>query len=156
MKILLITFMLAGYACNNANQNQAATDSITALGGSIKTIKDTLSNKGVNDSIINISFPKDSTWVTVSGKMKGINHPVTVYIPVKQGNQLIASLSTEDSLANIRINQIFTPEGKADGPFGKELKHTLHQQGTYKLIIGENMMQGDEWKGKFNLTVKVQ
>lgn len=85
-----------------------------------------------------------------------MKHPVTVLIPIRQGKQLTASLKTEDSLANIRINQIFTPDGKADGPFGRELKLVIKQQGTYKLIIAENLMQGDEWKGKFDLTVKVQ
>lgn len=45
--------------------------------------------------------------------MKGINHPVTVLIPIKQGKQLTASLKTEDSLANIRIKQIFTPDEKS-------------------------------------------
>ncbi len=69
---------------------------------------------------------------------------------------MTAAILPEDSVANIRINQIFTPDGKADGPFGRELKQPLHQQGTYKLIIAENMMQGDEWKGNFKLTVKVE
>lgn len=110
----------------------------------------------VNDSLIHIRFPVNSTSTTVHGKMKGINFPVTVLIPIRQGKQLIASLKTEDSLANVRINQIFTPDGKADGPFGRELKLVIKQQGTYKLIIAENLMQGNEWKGKFNLTVKVQ
>lgn len=118
--------------------------------------KDTIRNSEVNDSVIYIRFPADSISTTVSGKMKGINHPVTVLIPIKQGKQLTASIKTEDSLANIRINQIFTPDGKADGPFGKNLKRAIHQQGMYKLIIAENMMQGDEWKGTFVLTVKVE
>lgn len=129
---------------------------MAAENDSINKVKDALRDSEVNDSVINIRFPKDSISTTVSGKMKGINHPVTVLIPIRQGKQLIASLKTEDTLANIRINQIFTPGGKADGPFGRELKFAIKRQGTYKLIIGENLMQGDEWKGKFDLTVKVQ
>ena len=75
---------------------------------------------------------------------------------MKEGRRLTATILPEDSAANIRINQIFTPSGKADGPFGREVKRRLQEQGTYKLIIGENLMQGDEWKGKFKLTVKVE
>lgn len=166
MKALLIVLCAAALACNNTGENKMNTDSLAAKTGSINNKKDTTSkntseegvsnNIATNDSTIHISFSKDSTWVTIDGKMKGINHPVSVYIPVKQGKQLTVTILPEDSLANIRINQIFTPDGKADGPFGRELKHTIKQPGTYKLIIAENMMQGEEWKGKFKLTVKVE
>lgn len=166
MKALLIVFLTTASACNNTGENKMNTDSLITKNDSINNERDTISNntskEGVsnnnetNDSTIHINFPKDSTWVTVNGKMKGIKHPITVYIPVKQGKQLTATILPADSLANIRINQIFTPDGKADGPFGRELKHAIKQQGTYKLIISENMMQGDEWKGEFTLTVKVE
>ncbi|MEJ7679796.1 MAG: hypothetical protein WKG06_18460 [Segetibacter sp.] len=166
MKALLIVLFAATSACTSQDANKINIDSPTIKTDSISINKDTISNSasnesvssnsGTNDSTIHISFPKDSTWVTVNGKMKGINHPVTVFIPVKQGKQLTATILPEDSLANIRINQIFTPDGKADGPFGRELKRTIKQQGTYKLVIAENMMQGEEWKGKFKLIVKVE
>jgi hypothetical protein len=166
MKILLLILSLAAVSCNNQNENTGNTDSLTSKNENSSNQKDTIGSRTSgdlkpadgfeNDSTILISFPKDSTWVTVNGKMKGINHPVTVLIPVKQGKQLTATISPEDSTANIRINQIFTPSGKADGPFGRELKRALYEQGTYKLILAENLMQGDEWKGNFKLTVKVQ
>lgn len=81
---------------------------------------------------------------------------VTSDIPVKQGRHLTASISSDDSAANVRINQIITPGGKADGPFGRDFTFAIHQQDTYRLLIGENLMQGDEWKGEFKLTVKVE
>ncbi len=156
MKTFLITSAIVIYSCNNTSQNKLNTDSMAAENVSTNKGKDTIRNSEVNDSVIYIRFPADSISTTVSGKMKGMKLPVTVLIPIRQGKQLIASLKTEDSLANIRINQIFTPDGKADGPFGRELKLVIKQQGTYKLIIAENLMQGDEWKGKFNLTVNIQ
>ena len=162
MKTSLIVLIIIISACNDTSQNKVSGDSMTSDNDSTKISKNTISNNEVNhsnkanDSIILISFPKDSTWVTVDGRMKGINHPVTVYIPVKQGRHFTATVLPEDSTANIRINQIFTPDGKADGPFGRELKRTLHQQGIYKLILAENMMQGDEWKGNFKLTVRIE
>ena len=165
MKRLLVILFVVANACNNTSENKTNTESLTK-NESISKEKDTASSSASNesgsgdgeknDSTIFIRFPKDSTWVTVNGKMKGINHLITVYIPVKQGKQLTATILPEDSAANIRINQIFTPDGRADGPFGRELKRALHQKGTYKLIIGENMMQGDEWKGNFKLTIKVE
>lgn len=167
MKTLVIMLFVAISACNNTDGNEVNSDSLMSTkNDSVSNAKDTTSNSKsnessqthalTNDSSILISFPKDSTWVTVNAKMKGVNHPVAVYIPVKQGKHLTVQILPDDSAANIRINQIFTPDGKADGPFGRELKQQLHQQGTYKLIIAENMMQGDEWKGNFKLTVKVE
>ena len=153
-------------SCKSFNQSPPNADTVITSNDVATAPKDTtnssLPNKAKlqgsekNDSTIMISFPKDSTWVTVSGKMKGINHPITVLIPIKQGKRLSVTILPEDSTANIRINQIFTPSGKADGPFGRELKRTLNEQGTYKVILAENMMQGEEWKGNFKLTIKVE
>lgn len=162
MKTFLLILITILSSCNNTSQEISNIDSTTVKNDSIATGADTaanidtINNSEVNDSIIRIKFARDSISTTVSGKMKGINHRITVYIPIEQGRQLTASLATDDSVANIRFNQIFTPDGKADGPFGKDLKHAIQQRGMYKLIIAENLMQADEWKGKFKLTVKVE
>ena len=164
MKISLIVLLITIFSCNNVNQNTAKTDSVVLKDDTTEKgidttndkVSDTINTIETNDSVINIKFAKDSISTTVSGKMKGINHPVTVYIPIKQGKQLKAILTTKEPVANIRFNQIFTPDGKADGPFGKELKRAIHEQGTYKLIISEDMMQGEEFKGSFKLTVVVK
>lgn len=159
MKRFLIILFFALVSCRGTPTNTTNADTNVTTNSFDTTEIDSVSNIEANDqpndSTINIRFPKGGTSITVTGKMKGINHPITVYIPVKQGKQLTATLIPEDSTANIRFNQIFTPDGKADGPFGRELKRELHQQGTYKLIIGENLMRGEEWKGKFSLTVSV-
>jgi len=167
MKPLLIALLVLSSACNNTGETKVNTDSITITkNDSAHNEKDTISastpkesvtnDSETNDSTIVVKFPKDSTWTTVVGKMKGVNHPVSVYIDVKQGKRLTAVISAEDSTANVRINQMITPDGKADGPFGKDFTFTIHQQGTYKLLIGENLMQGDEWKGNFKLTIRVK
>ena len=155
MKTSLIILIITVMSCKNTSQNIPGTDSSTAKKDSLST-KDTIRTSEVNDSVILIRFPAGSISTTVSANMKGINYPVTVLIPIKQGKQLSASIKTKDSIANIRINQIILPDGKADGPFGKELKRDIHQQGTYRLIISESMMQADEWKGTFMLTIKVE
>lgn len=154
MRLVAIIF-LAIIGCNNAETTKSATSENT-----ISNIerKDTVTTKTdfTKDSIFTIHFPKDSNSFTITGKLNGIGKPVTAIIPVKKGNQLTVVLVAEDSVANIRINQIFTPDGKADGPFGKSLKRKITEQGDYKIIIGEDQMQGEEWKGKFRLTVKVE
>ena len=155
MRTLTIVFLMMIFSCNNS-QNKADADSTVTKIEPAKAVNNTIANTVISDSIIHIRFPKDSTSATVYVKMKGISSPVTVYIPVKQGSQLTGRIAPDDSIANIRFNQIFSPSGKADGPFGREIRYGIKEQGTYKLIIAENMMQGDEWKGKFHLTVSVK
>lgn len=154
MKLIKLFLLLIFISCNNDNENKASKD--TEAVSEKDATSQNASDAQPNDSTINIQFPKGSFSIKVEGKIKGINHPITVNIPVKQGTQLTAYIQPEDSVANIRINQIFTPSGKADGPFGRDLKYAIKGEGNYKLIIGENLMQGDEWKGKFWLTVAVR
>lgn len=169
MKTSLISLLILFFSCNNGKQDMTKTDSLTDTTNSaairneiMKTVHDTTNKKDKisdnenNDSTIHVRFQRDSISTTVDGRMRGFGHPVTVYIPIKQGKQFSARISSDDSTANIRINQIFTPDGKADGPFGREWKFAIRQQGMYKLLIGENLMQGDEWKGKFTLAIVVK
>ena len=163
MKTSLIAVLIIIASCNNENKTVAKTDSIAAKNDTVKTEKDTMPAKTDtatdnqnNDSTIHVRFQRDSIATTVEGEMKGFGHPVTVYIPIKQGRHFEAQLTSDDSTANVRINQIITPDGKADGPFGREWKFAIHQQGMYKLLISENLMQGDEWKGKFKLRITVK
>lgn len=169
MKIICFLIILMITACGDStssNIDSGASDTASSISNSssvgstsdTKVIKDSnvVIKDDKSDTLITVTFPKDSTWTKIEGKMRGVKYPVTVVIPVKQGKQLSASLQTEEPTANIRINQIFTPDNKADGPFGKELKYPIKMEGNYQLKIGENMMQGDEWKGTFWLTISVK
>lgn len=156
MKIILIVFVVIVVSCHNtANNTSSSGDSSVSNIDSINP-PPPVKTDFTEDSVINIKFEKDSTSITVRGQMRGINSPVTINIPVTKGGQLSALLVPDDTVANIRINQIFMPDGKADGPFGRTVSRRVTEKGTYKLIIAENLMQGDEWKGKFSLTVKVE
>src|SRR4051812_11489259 len=118
MKIVFVVLLIAVAACNGADDNKmenVAIKSDSSGNEKYATNNETLNEGSSQDSVSNdstllIAFPKDSTWATVNGKMKGISHPVTVYIPVKQGKRLTVTILPEDSAANIRINQIFTPD----------------------------------------------
>lgn len=52
-------------------------------------------------------------------------------------------------IGNVRFNQIIMPDGSMDGPFGRDISYELPTKGTYKLLIGESLMQGDPYDGNF-------
>jgi hypothetical protein len=119
------------------------------------TLKTAL-NVTTNDSVITVKFLKDSIAATVSGVLKMPPQHVIVNVDIKQGKQLFAILHTHGPNANIRINQVVTPDGKADGPFGKSVIRPILKQGMYKLIIGHNLMADGASEGKFDLRVIIK
>ena len=86
------------------------------------------------------------------------NENQTVYIEFssKGSKKLSAHLSSPDSLANIRFSQIFMPDGKMDGPWGRDMEYVLPVDGTYKISVHENMMAGDPWAGVFKVEMKLE
>ncbi len=105
------------------------------------------------DSVIHLAFAPDSTSLTVEGQLTEIA-PVTCYLPADRKVRLTAQLLPGTKDLNIRFSQIIFPDGKADGPFGQELKYTLAQKGTYRLIISSNLMANGKRNGSFVLKVK--
>jgi hypothetical protein len=79
----------------------------------------------------------------------------TVYICFTSGSYdfLKGKISVLDDIGNVRFNQIFMPDNKTDGPFGREITYDLEPDNNYMLSIGESLMQGDPWGG--NLTVEI-
>jgi len=115
--------------------------------------KDNLRDK---DGAIRVKFPAGATEVTLNGKIKGFGDEVTYVFEVKKGQQLNASVTSSDKNANIRISQIITPKDEGDGPFGQKIKYNFDQSGDWKLILSENQMAGDPWKGEFKLTINIK
>lgn len=109
----------------------------------------------------NIIIPSDSGVVVLTlSDGRGIANiqkekDQTVYIEFQsQGYKNIsARLSSLDSLANIRISQIFIPDGIMDGPFGRDMQYKLAIDGVYRLSVHENMMAGDPWNGVFTAEI---
>lgn len=60
-----------------------------------------------------------------------------------------------DSLANFRISQIIDSEGNSDGPFGREIQYPIEGRGVQKVRVGESLMQGDAWGGRFTFEVSL-
>jgi hypothetical protein len=89
-------------------------------------------------------------------KIDSADQHITIPVKVSNGNEIFASLSSNDKNANIRINQIGLPDSTFDGPFGKDFHYKIKMPGIYQLIIAEDMMAGDRWKGNFLLKVWVE
>ncbi|MGV0753343.1 hypothetical protein [Empedobacter brevis] len=62
----------------------------------------------------------------------------------------------QNRLTNVRINQIISPNNETDGPFGKELNYELTEKGLYQIRIGESLMQGDPFEGKYTLKLQLK
>lgn len=65
-----------------------------------------------------------------------------------------ASVNPEDSLMNIRINQIKFPDGTLDGPFGRSLDLNNKGNGELWLVIGKSNMSSGNPVGKFTISVE--
>lgn len=111
----------------------------------------------INDTLIKMLFTQENLG-TIAAAQAHINgdQPITCEVTISKADSLHALLVPENEDGNIRFTQIILPDGKKDGPFGKDLQVSALQTGTYQLIIGENKMAGEKWKGKFKVKVWVE
>lgn len=69
-------------------------------------------------------------------------------------DQLKANIIPENNNMNIRFNQIKTPDGKYDGPFGREISYKISGKGEVWLIIGKNLMAEGDNVGRFSVRIE--
>ena len=140
---------------NTGKQKTAIVD--TATNDSI--IKPAINKDSINysvaDSAVHISLDKKNPVKTISGKLKGNNQPIKIYIDINSGDTLQVFIEPSEQDANIRLNQIIYPGGRADGPFGRDQKFALGKPGQYQLIIGNNLMAEGNTKEAFTLHLSV-
>jgi hypothetical protein len=67
---------------------------------------------------------------------------------------LKASVLPKNNMMNIRFNQIRTPDGKFDGPFGREVSYKIQENGEVWLIIGKNLMADGDFTGEFSVRIE--
>lgn len=91
----------------------------------------------------------------IEGHLHGLDDSQIVSFEGKEGQKVKATLTTPRP-GNIRFNQIMTPSGETDGPFGQEIEYDLNETGTWKLIVGGSLMQGDSYDGDFKVTLNVK
>ena len=150
-KTIFFAICICLISCHQKEQRKNLIDPLVAIeNDSISTQKkmsnDTLP-KGLSDL---------SDTLVLKLKMDSANDHLTIPLAITSGKELFAALSSADKNANIRISQVGLPDSTFDGPFGKDLRYKMKTPGNYKIIIGENMMAGDRWKGDFVLRVWVR
>lgn len=150
-KLLLLIISTAFLSCNQDEKNKTIDDYLPP----IKNNSAKIVAKANYDSIKKSLSPGEDT-LFFNLKMNNANQHVTVPISISGGDTLLASLSSNDKKANIRISQIGFPDSTFDGPFGRKLDYKIKTRGNYKIIIGEDMMAGDRWNGDFSLKVWVK
>ena len=79
---------------------------------------------------------------------------VVVRIANYKKDQLKANIIPENNNMNIRFNQIKTPDGKYDGPFGREISYKISGKGEVWLIIGKNLMADGDNVGRFSVRIE--
>lgn len=161
--ILLACSILTGVSCNEQVKKgkakmvlAAETKAISSDSVGKTIIKDSIPQNIQVDSVIHLSFAKDSSSVTVKGHLDRKGDPVICLLQIVKGKRLTATVIPEKPKANIRFSHIELPDGKTDGPFGPAIKYNLNQKGKYKLYMTPNRMAGDPVSTDFLLTVKVQ
>lgn len=150
-KIIFFAISICLISCHQKEQATTLYDPLVAIeNDSVKTEKEILQDtlpKGLSDL---------SDTLIMKLKMDSATDHLTIPLAITSGNELFAALSSDDKDANIRISQVGLPDSTFDGPFGRDLNYKLKSPGNYKIIIGENMMAGDRWKGDFVLKVWVR
>ena len=73
----------------------------------------------------------------------------TIFISVHQSDSVLIKIKTPTDTANVRISQLFLPNGSADGPFGQELAYRFKDVGQYHITVNENKMIGNHYSGPY-------
>lgn len=137
------------FSCNAGSENPVQKDSVI----SSKPAPPVIDYGSVTKQLV-VSPDSDTLIKELTFKNKE-THVETSFI-ISKGDSLFAVLTSRDAKANIRITQIQFPDSTFDGPFGRELKYKISEDGNYKIIMGPNMMAGDPWTGDFTLKVWVR
>lgn len=77
----------------------------------------------------------------------------TIFISVHKPDSAHIILESPTNTANIRIGQLFSPNGSADGPFGKVLEYRFKDTGQYYITVSENLMVGDHYNGAYQVRI---
>lgn len=71
-----------------------------------------------------------------------------------ENKKISVNILPRDPEMNIRVSQIFLPDGTADGPFGRNLNgYTVGRAGPLRLRINKSMMVSSNPKGVFRINI---
>jgi len=113
-------------------------------------------NQNSEDSVTqepsHISFYGGS-FLKNMNKISGITD--TILISVNKPDSAVITLLSPADTANIRIAQLFSPDGTVDGPFGKDLKYRFKDTGDYYITVNENLMVGNHYTGPYQVKMVI-
>ncbi|REC53808.1 hypothetical protein DRF62_12200 [Chryseobacterium piscium] len=170
--VLLIGLLLI-VSCKKGNPSQGMkTDSVVVSEQSENAFPvDSVNSKISNDTLQPVNTKSDENLNKQNGEtvklVDGEKLPSTlefeftdkiqkavVRIANYKKDQLKADIVPESNNMNIRFNQIKTPDGKYDGPFGREISYKISSKGEVWLMIGKNLMADGENTGRFSVRIE--
>ena len=147
---------------NTDNGNTTGDNNTGSQDAKEEKTENTSDNKPLTEKIAGgykINFPKGATEVEIKGNIDGFNG-VTYFMDVSKGQKLTGSIEAISKEGkeqnNIRFSQIISPNGDGDGPFGPTISYDLNEAGQWQLIVSENQMSGDPWKGEFKMSIGIK
>lgn len=170
--VLLLSLLLI-VSCKKAVPSQEKkTDSVIVSEQSENTLPLDSANSKINkDTLRSLSVKSDDDLNEQTGEITklidGEKLPSTleceftdkiqklvIRITNYNKGELKAIIIPENNKMNIRFNQIKTPDGKYDGPFGRDISYKISSKGEVWLIIGKNLMAEGENSGDFSVRIE--
>ncbi|WP_435526038.1 hypothetical protein [Chryseobacterium indoltheticum] len=160
--VLLLSLLLIVSCKKSVPSQEKKTDSVIVSEQSDSTLPlDSASSKINKDSLQSLKAKSDDNLNEQTGEITklidGEKLPstleceftdkiqkVVVRITNYNKGELKATIIPENNKMNIRFNQIKTPDGKYDGPFGRNISYKISGKGEVWLIIGKNLMAEGE------------
>ncbi|MBN9296590.1 MAG: hypothetical protein J0I41_06235 [Filimonas sp.] len=152
-KLLPVASLALLFACNNgAEQKTANADSMPQDHTASKPMADSSQLANTHSDTTQIVLPSDNTPVTRTFIKDSAGIVCKVVVPAGK-RMIMGELAPTNAKMNIRFNQVITPAGKADGPFDKKLAYDINKEGTYTILIGNDLMAEGDYKGKVELKI---
>lgn len=105
------------------------------------------------DKIIK-TIQADMIPLTIADEFTKSDEQMVLKIKNFTGKKIAGKLTPENPQMNIRFNQIKLANGDYDGPFGRDIKYDIKQNGEIWLLIGKSNMASGESKGKFTINLE--
>ncbi len=91
---------------------------------------------------------------TIGEEFTDENQQFILVIKNVKKSTISAKISTNDKGRNVRINQVIMPDNSTDGPFSNSMNYKTSKKGTYKIVIGKNLMAEGQLSGNFSVSVE--
>ncbi len=150
------------FSCNKAPNRPLAEqkeDSLSALvplpdSNRVKTESSAEKVRTINADTITVETDGSKLPLRIEDTFTNDRQFFVLKIKNMDAGKLSASVKPQNENMNIRINQIRTPDGEFDGPFGRDLKdYPISEKGEVWLRIGKSMMASGDGAGNFSVLV---